>query len=415
LSPVATHASLFPDFALTVSSSTAGSNQLQAWDDKISSLTQRILSVYEPPEFNTLRQLSDQASPDAANQSAADLALRRAVTSVCDALVLNLRLVEKINEAKDLRAKPKLFQNHSDPDVAAILTQPVIAVDPAELQNPGLFNLTARKYKLAEIYELLDTQLGNATAILTDATLKLRDTQDLLAAAQDQIKRARQNLSQAGIRDAQIDGLQGRLNPAWAKLAQDPLSGPLRTEVKSGIANFTTAVRERIEAFSRLAQLQNDATQLIAELKEKYRQAEQTFADRLARVQVHSGAYPPLSEAAIDDLADRLPPLLAPNEDYQGVTVSLADWLAEAKSAIRKTEESLQKNKEYLDLRLELRGLLTALTAKAAALNKAEDRQISGLLDQAHNKLYQRPTPIELARELLSQTERALNRVHPTG
>jgi hypothetical protein len=199
LSAIATRASLLPDFSLTVSSSTTGSNQLQTWDDKISSLTQRILGVYEPPEFNTLRQLSDQASPDAAIQSGADPALRVAVAAVCDALVLNLRLVGKINEAKEFRAKPKLFQNHSDPEIAAILTQPVIAVDPAELQNPGLFNLTARKYKLAEIYDLLDAQLGHATAILTDATRKLRDTQQLLFAAEDEAKRARQNLSQVSL------------------------------------------------------------------------------------------------------------------------------------------------------------------------------------------------------------------------
>jgi hypothetical protein len=415
LSAIASRASLLPDFSLTVSSSTTVSNQLQTWDDKISSLTQRILGVYEPPEFSTLRQLSDQASLDAATQSGADPALRIAVIAVCDALVLNLRLVGKINEAKELRAKPKLFQNHPDPEIAAILTQPVIAVDLAELQNPGLFNLTARKYKLAEIYDLLDAQLGHATAILTDATRRLRDTQQLLFAAEDESKRARENLTRAGIRDPQIDGLQSQVNAFCAKLALDPLSEPLRTEVQNGVANFRTSVRERIEGVNRLAQLQNDATRLKTELQEKFRQTQQTFADRLARVQVHSGAYPPLSATIINDLVDRLGPLATPNEDYRANTAQLLDWLAAAESAIKKTEESLQKNQAYLDLRLELRGLLSALTAKAAALNKAEDRHISGLLDEARTKLYQRPTPIELARELLSKIERALNQVHPTG
>jgi hypothetical protein len=398
-----------------VSSSTTVSNQLQTWDDKISSLTQRILGVYEPSEFNTLRQLSDEASPDAATQSGTDPALRVAVTAVCDALVLNLRLVGKINEAKELRAKPKLFQNHSDPEIAAILTQPVIAVDPAELQNPGLFNLTTRKYKLAEIYDLIDAQLGHATAILTDATRRLRDSQQLLFAAEDESKRARQNLTQAGIRDPQIDGLQRQVNASCAKLAQDPLSEPLRAEAQNGIANFRTAVQERIEAANRLAQLQNDATRLKTELQEKFLQAQQIFTDRLARVQVHSGAYPPLSATMINDLVDRLGPLATPNEDYRAITAQLLDWLTAAKSAIQKTEESLQKNQGYLDLRLELRGLLSALAAKAAALNQAEDRHISGLLDEARTKLYQRPTPIELARELLSEIERALNQAHPTG
>jgi chromosome segregation ATPase len=390
-------------------------SHLEAWEEKVSALAQRILSVYEPPEFNTLRQLSDQPDANAAGESGADPSLRLAVSAICDALVLNLRLVEKIKEAKELRAKPKPFQNHWDAEVATILTQPVIPVNPAELQNPGLFKLTSHKYKLGEIYDLLDMQVGQAAAILTEATRKLRDTQDLLAATQDEMKRGRQDLSRAGIADPQIDGLQNQLNACCARLAQDPLSEPLRTEVQSRIANFKTVIEARVEAVNRVGQLQNAATRLSADLQEKHRQAQQSFADRLARVQVHSGAYPPLPEATINDLAGRLAGLLAPSEDYQGVTSQLTDWLADANSAIQKSEESRQKNKDYLDLRLELRGLLTALAAKAVALNKAEDRQISALLDQAHTKLYQRPTPIELARELLSQVERALNQVHPTG
>ena len=153
---------------------------------------------------------------------------------------------------------------------------------------------------------------------------------------------------------------------------------------------------------------------LFRSLKEKQRQAQQVFADRLVRVQVHSGAYPPLPEDDIKNLADRLMPLLAPNEDIREAISLLQNWMATAKSALEKTEQSLQKNQTHLDHRLELRGLLSALTAKASALAKAEDRQISGMLNQAHTLLYQRPSPIELARELLSQVERALNQVHPS-
>jgi hypothetical protein len=112
-------------------------NQLQEWDDKISALTQRILGIYEPPEFNTLRQLSDQAGAETAAQAGTDPALRHAVTIVCDALVLNLRLVEKIREAKELREKPKLFQNHADSEITAILTQPAIAVTQRSCKTPA--------------------------------------------------------------------------------------------------------------------------------------------------------------------------------------------------------------------------------------------------------------------------------------
>jgi hypothetical protein len=72
--------------------------------------------------------------------------------------------------------------------------------------------------------------------------------------------------------------------------------------------------------------LQNDANRLNSELQDKHRRAQQAFADRLARVQVHSGAYPPISEATITDLADRLPFLLAPKEDYQETMAQLVEW-----------------------------------------------------------------------------------------
>jgi hypothetical protein len=398
-----------------MSSSTAGSNQLQAWDEKISSLTQRILALYEPLEFNVLRQLSDQSAGDAPPHTGGDESLREAVTIICDALVLNLRLTEKVKTAKELRAKTsKLFQPNPEPEITAILTQPVVAVDPTELQNPNLFPLDARKYALAELYNLLDAKTNQAAAVLTEATRKLRDSQQLLSAVELEMKNARRSLSQAGFDNGQLGPLETQLRSSCVKLAQDPLSEPLRTEIGNGITDFKTRIQEQVEAVRQLTELRDNSTRLVEDLRQKHRQAQQVFADRLARVQVHSGAYPPPAEDDIKNLGDRLRPLLPPNEDIQGVILLLKEWLATAKNALDKTELSTQKNQAYLDLRLELRGLLSALTAKAAALDKAEDRRVSGLLDQAHAQLYQRPSRIDLARELLSKAEQALNQVDPT-
>jgi hypothetical protein len=398
-----------------MSSSSTGSNQLKTWDDKISSLTQRILAQYEPPEFNVLRQLSDQSTGEAAAQTSTDVRLRDAVSTVCDALVLNLRLTEKITEAKELRAKThRLFQANPEPEIETILTRPVVAVDPAELQSPRLFPLEARKYALAELYGLLEARVTEATAVLTEATRKLRDSQQLLSAVELEMKRARETLSQAGIDGAQPDPLQDQLHSTSVKLAQEPLSEALRIEIKNAITEFKTRVQEQIDAVNRLTELRTEATRLNDDLKQKHRRAQQIFADRLARVQVHSGGYPPVPEDDIKNLVSRLRPLLNPNEDIQGTISLFEDWLATAKNALGKTERSLQKNQGYLEHRMELRGLLSALTAKAAAVNKAEDRQVCGLLSRVHTLLYQRPSPIELAREMLSQVERTLNQVDPT-
>jgi hypothetical protein len=399
----------------TMSSSSAGSNQLKTWDDKISSLTQRILALYEPPEFNVLRQFSDQSAGDAASQSSADHGLRDAVSTVCDALVLNLRLTEKISEAKALRAKThRLFQANPEPEIETILTRPMVAVDPTELQNARLFPLEARKYAVAELYNLLEARVNEATAVLTEATRKLRDSRQLLSAVELEMKQARQSLSRAGLDYAQLDPLPDRLHTTSVKLAQEPLSEALRIEIKNGITEFKTQVQERIAAVNRLTELRTGAVHLSEDLRQKHRRAQQIFVDRLARVQVHSGGYPPVPEDDIKDLLNRLRPLLIPNEDIPGTIALFEGWLACAKGTMNKTELSLQKNQAYLDHRLELRGLLSALNAKAAALNQAEDRQISGLLNQAHTLLYQRPSPVELAREMLSQVERRLNQVDPT-
>jgi hypothetical protein len=398
-----------------VASSTAGSNHLKEWDERIGSLTQRILAVYEPADFNVLRQLSDESSAPGSPQTGFDPALRQAVTAVCDALILSLRLVEKIKHAKDLRAKaPILFPNANDAAIGAILNQPVVAVDPAELQDPSLFNLTARKYSIAEIYYLLDSQVTQAAAIFTEATRKLRDTQELLLAAEAETKQARARLVQAGLKDPQLDDLQTQIRIFCTKLAQDPLSELLRNKVQTGLIHFKAIAQEQIEAADRFSQVRESAVQLDEQLQEKNRQAQQIFADRLARVQVHTGAYPPLSDSIIKDLSGQLQPLLEPGDDYRKMTARLQDWVTTAKNALEKTEESLKKNQSYLDLRLELRGLLSALSAKAAALNQAEDKNISRLLNQAHTILYQRPSRIDLARELLSEAERGLNQVHPS-
>ena len=64
---------------------------------------------------------------------------------------------------------------------------------------------------------------------------------------------------------------------------------------------------------------------------------------------------------------------------------------------------------QALDRRLELRGRLHALQAKAQARGRIEDVGLVEIADQIHQILFNRPSDLDQAEQLLIQYDRHLN------
>ncbi len=115
--------------------------------------------------------------------------------------------------------------------------------------------------------------------------------------------------------------------------------------------------------------------------------------DRLVRVP---------SASVIDGdggLADRLDELFerAPTVSWNQKRSLLDGWLATARKLEKQLARAEKANRMPLEQREELRGRLEAYRAKIAAVGKAEDLELTAIVDDARNELYTAPTDLENA------------------
>ncbi|OHV59277.1 hypothetical protein, partial [Pseudofrankia sp. BMG5.36] len=87
--------------------------------------------------------------------------------------------------------------------------------------------------------------------------------------------------------------------------------------------------------------------------------------------------------------------------DWPGAARGLLAWRGTAEATLRRAREVAEENATPLRRRDELRGLLGALHAKAAADGSAEDPDLIALHRRAHDALYIAPSDLDLAGELV--------------
>jgi predicted translin family RNA/ssDNA-binding protein len=93
----------------------------------------------------------------------------------------------------------------------------------------------------------------------------------------------------------------------------------------------------------------------------------------------------------------------------QNVAIALQNWLVKAEQIRQITQDSLDYQRGRLQLRLELRGRLLALKSKAVAKRRSEDPILINIAQQAEALLHRRPTPLDVAADLVMQYEKRLN------
>jgi hypothetical protein len=93
----------------------------------------------------------------------------------------------------------------------------------------------------------------------------------------------------------------------------------------------------------------------------------------------------------------------------QTVAIALQNWLVKAGQIRQEITDTLDYQRGRLQLRLELRGRLLALKSKAVAKNRSEDPILINIAQQAEALLHRRPTPLDVAADLVLQYERRLN------
>jgi hypothetical protein len=119
----------------------------------------------------------------------------------------------------------------------------------------------------------------------------------------------------------------------------------------------------------------------------------------------------PINSSEITTLADWLQNLETKFSQgaVQNVLISLPNWQMKTHQMLQSEQNTLDYHRARLQLRLELRGRLLALKSKAVAKRRSEDPILINIAQQAEALLHHRPTPIDLAADLVVQYERRLN------
>jgi DNA repair ATPase RecN len=164
----------------------------------------------------------------------------------------------------------------------------------------------------------------------------------------------------------------------------------LRQEIEAGLK----AAEAALGAF---AQLHRESVAVYAEVQQKTSNV--------------SGCRAPEPEGKVQSLGDWLERLKRKYAEglLEPITIGLRQWNNAARECVSNERGAMAANRAPLELRIELRGRLDALKAKARAYGVAENPELTRLAEEAYEFLQSRPTPMDEAQASVSAYERALS------
>jgi hypothetical protein len=176
--------------------------------------------------------------------------------------------------------------------------------------------------------------------------------------------------------------------------------------IATAAASLTQIQQQRQQIHSGIAQ----GSAQLQQLQIQHQQALALYAEADEKVRGHPLATPLTSETleALAEWQATLAEKLAAGM-VQPLVVGLQNWQAKFAIAQAVTTAAIAAATAALDRREELRGRLHALQAKAQARGQIEAVGLVGLADQIHNILFNRPSNLDQADQLLIQYDRHLN------
>ncbi len=228
-----------------------------------------------------------------------------------------------------------------------------------------------------------------------------------LDAAQRTLDDLDAQLAELGLAEPSVQRARSRLDDLRRTVMDDPLGLP---------ADAAPALDDAvIDASRRVGELRagHDSLQvdllrtetLVAEARSARAAAAASRAETLAKIADPSGLVVVPAEAAIDRLAADAETLRddAAGSQWHHVRVRLDPWLGRAERLVEQLRSAEARNGAALERRQQLRGLLSAYKAKAAAVGRIELAAFTELADAAHAELYTAPTDLERAGALVAR------------
>jgi hypothetical protein len=250
---------------------------------------------------------------------------------------------------------------------------------------------------------------------------------EMLCDALEQVKELRKQAGALGAKDNLLPKITELLTTEWivvnqqqVPLAQRGLASSLVTgellSLDRLLAVMISLFREAVSTFTEIEQAEQNlaqnlqiARQNLQEIRALNSISSSVYLEATAKCG-ESGSRN-LDLAEITNLADWLKNLETKfsQGSLQMVAITVQNWLVKENQMRQAEQDTINYHRGRMQLRLELRGRLLALKSKAVAKGRAEDSTLATLATEAEALLYRRPTPLDLAADLVVQYERYLN------
>jgi hypothetical protein len=210
----------------------------------------------------------------------------------------------------------------------------------------------------------------------------------------------------------ELEGVEHALSLRRAQVESDPLGTSLDVDsvLRPVLDRLTTAAAERAQLRTDTANGLLNAHDQLRRLSDLQRDAAAAWTEAQEKISgVDLPCPPPESKIeALKDWLDRLQQKFNAGM-VRPVSIGFENWNSAAQACVSDWERIRGANSAPLELRRELRGRINALKAKAQAYGLEEDGDLRVLASQAETLLYNRPTPIDRARDAVGRYQTLLN------
>ena len=390
--------------------------QLKAWQASIDIVAQnltdlRALPIYQrlsgSPGYEKARLIGDTS---AKVDGALDL--------MCQLFEHLDRLYLVLNDAKHVRRElPSLFGAEDKlRQIDRLLNTQSIELPPitTPVASRGLLSIpvTERKVYPRELLESMMAAFEKAKSIVVEIDDTWRSLDMTITRAELEVTDFREKMVPA---PQELLGAEARMRQIRKEIDEDPLKA--RDAYATAIEPLLTRLRKELQEAVRV---RNEATQGLEKARGLFQKLVDTNTKAIAagsdaQTKVAAGDLAalraPVDQATLDALSKWLETLASKIAEGQSkpVLIGLDRWNMQAATASRTAEAALAANTAPLSERRELRGRLQALKAKAQAVGLSERPELSDLASRAAKLLYDTPTPLSEARDVVRQFERSIN------
>ena len=395
--------------------------QLDLWQKSVAAVIANVYELYEHPVYRVLAGSSSVPKAPLTGES------RPRVDAALDAVGELLRCGSEIHavvaRAAELRqAMPLLFREERIREIGRLLDGPSIRLPAMDipLMQRGLLTGAAGEERALSIRQMLDVMTPAfevAKRTVAEVEKAWATLPPLLDAAAVETLGLRRMSEEAGLRGA-IDWLaiERGIESARETVKLDPLGA---TEaVMNGITPALAQARAQLE--ERAAEQRQgtadlaEAHRLQSALVDVHAQALTICAERQRKVALPESLAPasPLTADQIEDRhawLQRLDAMMSDVAARHSAGIGVRRWLETARGHLAHDQTAGRAHQALLDERVELRGRLDALVAKAAGCALAEDAELAADAQAARALLYRRPTPLVEARALVARYQARLN------